>query len=173
MLFYYIHYFRRSVRDCYTICGQLISLDRISRFVQAVPRCLPSSLSLSYHYTVMVHIGSIDISPPLINSSCAWASDLAQLQELYDCPHTGAVTTRTATLNGFPQNSSHTVCFEARTLSLDNLQYFLLGGVCVGFHDIHQLVWLLSSSAVFTSGMGSNTACHPSPTKLSAQTYHN
>lgn len=49
---------------------------------------------------------ALTISPPLLNSSNPWCSDLAQLQELYDCPHTGAVTTRTSLLNGFPHDSS-------------------------------------------------------------------
>jgi dihydroorotate dehydrogenase (fumarate) len=46
------------------------------------------------------------ISPPLLNSSNPWCTDLAQLQELYDCPHTGAVTTRTSLLDGFSHDSS-------------------------------------------------------------------
>jgi dihydroorotate dehydrogenase (fumarate) len=46
------------------------------------------------------------ISPPLLNSSNPWCTSLAQLQELYDCPHIGAVTTRTSLLNGFPHDSS-------------------------------------------------------------------
>lgn len=49
---------------------------------------------------------ALTISPPLLNSSNPWCSDLAQLQELYDCPHTGAVTTRTSLLNGFTHDSS-------------------------------------------------------------------
>lgn len=57
----------------------------------------------------MVKINTIDISPPLINSSSAWSSELKQLQELYDSPYTGAVTTRTATINGFNEDDSHTV----------------------------------------------------------------
>ena len=57
----------------------------------------------------MVKVHTIDISPPLLNSSCAWASDFAQLRELYDCPFTGAVTTRTATLDGFEEDERHTV----------------------------------------------------------------
>lgn len=46
------------------------------------------------------------VSPPLLNSSNPWCTSLAQLQELYDCPYTGAVTTRTSLLNGFLHNSS-------------------------------------------------------------------
>ncbi len=57
----------------------------------------------------MVHINSIDITPPLLNASCAWSSDLAQLKALYDSSYTGAITTRTATLNGYKENESHTV----------------------------------------------------------------
>ncbi|KIY45262.1 FMN-linked oxidoreductase [Fistulina hepatica ATCC 64428] len=44
----------------------------------------------------MAHINGFTIDPPLVNTSCAWASEESQLQELYDCPYTGAVTTRTA-----------------------------------------------------------------------------
>ncbi|KAG8220151.1 hypothetical protein J3R82DRAFT_1178 [Butyriboletus roseoflavus] len=52
----------------------------------------------------MVAIRNITISPPLVNTSCAWASDEAQLAALFDCPYTGAVTTRTATLGGFDED---------------------------------------------------------------------
>lgn len=41
------------------------------------------------------------ISPPLINSSNPWATTLGDLQDLFDCQHTGAVTTRTSLLKGF------------------------------------------------------------------------
>ncbi|KAF2804905.1 FMN-linked oxidoreductase [Mytilinidion resinicola] len=44
------------------------------------------------------------ISPPLLNSSNPWCTSLEQLRELYDCPYTGAVTTRTSLLNGFPND---------------------------------------------------------------------
>jgi dihydroorotate dehydrogenase (fumarate) len=49
---------------------------------------------------------ALTISPPLLNSSNPWCTDLAQLQDLYDCPYTGAVTTRTSLLDGFPHDSS-------------------------------------------------------------------
>lgn len=76
-----------------------------------VPCAFASKLTLprSTHWETMVEIGSIRIEPPLINSSCAWASELHELQALYQSPYTGAVTTRTATLTGFAENSSHTV----------------------------------------------------------------
>ena len=59
--------------------------------------------------STMATIRRITINPPLINSSCPWASEKEQLQDLFNCPHTGAVTTRTATLLGFPENEEHGV----------------------------------------------------------------
>jgi dihydroorotate dehydrogenase (fumarate) len=58
----------------------------------------------------MVTIRRLVVSPPLINSSSLSASEPNQLQELFDSPHTGAVTTRTATLTGFSETFEHTVC---------------------------------------------------------------
>lgn len=58
----------------------------------------------------MVLLNTLEITPPLLNSSCAWSSSLDQLRELYKSPYTGAVTTRTATLHGFAEDSTHTVC---------------------------------------------------------------
>lgn len=58
----------------------------------------------------MVLLNTIEINPPLLNSSCAWSSDLRQLTDLYESPYTGAITTRTATLHGFKEDDSHTVC---------------------------------------------------------------
>ncbi|KAL5118314.1 dihydroorotate dehydrogenase [Pleosporales sp. CAS-2024a] len=62
---------------------------------------------------------SLTISPPLLNSSNPWCTSLEQLQELYDCPYTGAVTTRTSLLNGFPHDSTvhQFAFFDPRNLS--------------------------------------------------------
>ncbi|KAF5337019.1 hypothetical protein D9611_003412 [Ephemerocybe angulata] len=68
----------------------------------------------------MATLHSIQISPPLLNSSCAWSSNLRDLQELYDSPFTGAITTRTATIAGFNQDESHTVVFSNSSLSALN-----------------------------------------------------
>lgn len=46
------------------------------------------------------------VEPPLLNSANPWCTSLGQLQELYDCPHTGAVTTRTSLLAGFRHEES-------------------------------------------------------------------
>lgn len=57
----------------------------------------------------MSNIGRLTIEPPLINTSCAWAGELHELEALYACSSTGAVTSRTATLDGFPENETNTV----------------------------------------------------------------
>ncbi|TPX17618.1 uncharacterized protein E0L32_012098, partial [Thyridium curvatum] len=48
----------------------------------------------------------LEIDPPLLNSACPWATDLEDLKRLYACPHTGAVTTRTSLIRGFPHDDS-------------------------------------------------------------------
>lgn len=46
------------------------------------------------------------IDPPLINSANPWATTKEDLQLLFDCPHTGAVTTRTSLIHAFDHNDS-------------------------------------------------------------------
>lgn len=46
----------------------------------------------------------LEISPPLVNSSNPWATTLDDLTALYECPYTGAVTTRTSLLAGFSED---------------------------------------------------------------------
>ncbi|KAI0885705.1 dihydroorotate dehydrogenase [Annulohypoxylon maeteangense] len=46
----------------------------------------------------------LNINPPLVNSANPWATTLEDLTALYECPSTGAVTTRTALLSGFPHD---------------------------------------------------------------------
>ncbi|GME60166.1 Dihydroorotate dehydrogenase class 1/ 2 [Neofusicoccum parvum] len=48
----------------------------------------------------------LDINPPLLNSANPWATDLAQLRALYASPYTGAITTRTSLLAGFPHDDA-------------------------------------------------------------------
>lgn len=43
----------------------------------------------------------LNIHPPLLNSSSPWATTVEDIQALYDCEYTGAVTTRTTLLEGF------------------------------------------------------------------------
>ena len=62
----------------------------------------------------------LDINPPLINTPCPAATTLEDLIALWNCPSTGAITTRTSTRDGFNHDktknlyvfydsSSHTV----------------------------------------------------------------
>jgi dihydroorotate dehydrogenase (fumarate) len=53
-----------------------------------------------------MEMGHLVIEPPLVNSANPWCTTLEQLLQLYACPHTGAVTTRTSLLNGFPHDES-------------------------------------------------------------------
>ncbi|OMP88484.1 putative dihydroorotate dehydrogenase A (fumarate) [Diplodia seriata] len=48
----------------------------------------------------------LHINPPLLNSANPWATDLSHLLPLYASPHTGAVTTRTSTLHGYPHDDA-------------------------------------------------------------------
>ncbi|KAI0007924.1 dihydroorotate dehydrogenase [Xylariaceae sp. FL0662B] len=48
----------------------------------------------------------IRIVPPLLNSANPWATTLEDLKALFECPFTGAVTTRTTLLNGFAHDPS-------------------------------------------------------------------
>lgn len=57
----------------------------------------------------MTIVNTLKIEPPLFNSASVWASDKGQLKELYECAYTGAVTTRTTTLDGFNENETHNV----------------------------------------------------------------
>jgi len=68
----------------------------------------------------MVTLRRLVVSPPLINSSSVAASEPNQLQGLFDSPHTGAVTTRTATLTGFSETSEHIVAFANDSISSVN-----------------------------------------------------
>lgn len=46
------------------------------------------------------------IEPPLLNAACPWASDLSFLRPLWASPSTGAITTRTSLVNGYPHDDA-------------------------------------------------------------------
>ena len=55
---------------------------------------------------------SLKFDPPLLNSANPWATSKGDLQALYDCPDTGALTTRTSLTEGFGHNDTiHQYCF--------------------------------------------------------------
>ncbi|RPA99577.1 FMN-linked oxidoreductase [Choiromyces venosus 120613-1] len=67
----------------------------------------------------------VTFRPPLFNSSSPWATTKIDLQDLYNSPFTGAVTTRTSLPAGFPHNPSihqHTL-FDSPTTSLNTYGY--------------------------------------------------
>ena len=97
----------------------------------------------------MVRIHTSDISPPLVNASCAWSSDFGQLQELYNSPYTGAVTTRTATLDGFQEDASHAVHCGFPTNSDHILKSVFRPGRVYHANNLHlELLWILALSSL-------------------------
>ncbi|BFZ60416.1 dihydroorotate dehydrogenase [Saitoella coloradoensis] len=97
-----------------------------------------------------VQLGSLLISPPLINSSCPWASSLAQLAELYECPYTGAVTIRTSTPHGFQEDSSHShTLFGESSINSYGFSPVSIGQYLIWIEMIHDMStkrkpWLIS-----------------------------
>ncbi|KAL2152650.1 hypothetical protein VTH82DRAFT_5834 [Thermothelomyces myriococcoides] len=71
-----------------------------------------------------------EIYPPLINTACPWATTLDDLRDLYACPSTGAVTTRTSLVNGFDHSPDrHQYAFFDASLAgtADNASLNTLG----------------------------------------------
>lgn len=56
------------------------------------------------HVTLKMPLPPID--PPVLNSSNPWATTVEDLQALFDCPYTGAISTRTSLLKGFEHDDS-------------------------------------------------------------------
>lgn len=69
------------------------------------------------------------IRPPLLNSANPWATTIGDLTTLYECPHTGAVTTRTSLLAGFAHDPSRHqfTLFDAATHRSEQQQSKLSG----------------------------------------------
>ncbi|MCJ1414077.1 dihydroorotate dehydrogenase [Xylographa parallela] len=61
------------------------------------------------------------LDPPLLNSANVWATTEEDLDALYRCPATGAVTIRTSLLNGFAHDDKiHQYCFfDTDSMSFD------------------------------------------------------
>ncbi|KAL0942439.1 dihydroorotate dehydrogenase [Colletotrichum truncatum] len=61
----------------------------------------------------------LKISPPLLNSANPWCTTLSDLKRLHESPHTGAITTRTSLINGFPHSdASHQYTFFSPSTSV-------------------------------------------------------
>ncbi|KAG8425913.1 dihydroorotate dehydrogenase [Metarhizium acridum] len=48
----------------------------------------------------------LSIHPPLLNTACPWATTPEHLESLLQCPSTGAITTRTSLIEGFPHDDA-------------------------------------------------------------------
>lgn len=54
----------------------------------------------------------LNFAPPLLNSATPWATTRGDIQSLYDCQYTGAVTIRTCTTKGYPHDAKkNQFCF--------------------------------------------------------------
>ncbi|KAJ4402358.1 dihydroorotate dehydrogenase [Neurospora sp. IMI 360204] len=51
-------------------------------------------------------VPKLNINPPLINTPCPAATTLDDLLALWNCPSTGAITTRTSLISGFPHDDT-------------------------------------------------------------------
>ena len=84
--------------------GPLICLTRIitGHDLEVLPPAssLDAQVSKPPIFTAMAPINTINITPRLLNTSCAWSSSLEDLQALYNSRYTGAITTRTAYYTG-------------------------------------------------------------------------
>ncbi|KAI5885133.1 FMN-linked oxidoreductase [Schizophyllum commune H4-8] len=71
----------------------------------------------------MAAINTLKIDPPLVNTACAWVSEYEQLKACFECPYTGAVTTRTAAGvdEGYPRLAGvHGVAFSKTSITSIN-----------------------------------------------------
>ena len=60
---------------------------------------------------------STDAQIPLLNSASPWASTKEDLEQLWNCPFSEAITTRTSTLAGYPDDpNKHQVSYETIAL---------------------------------------------------------
>lgn len=67
---------------------------------------------------------TIGLELPLLNSASPWASSREDLEELWRCEFTQAITTRTSTLEGYPDDPrKHQV--RLRLASSDTSLYWL------------------------------------------------
>lgn len=100
------------------------------------------------------------IDPPLLNSANPWCSTQADLERLYACPHTGAVTTRTSLLHGFPHDPSihQHAFFSPKTHSSAKVPDYALSGSeypaslnTLGYSPIPLSTYLSYIENIFTS----------------------
>lgn len=90
-----------------TLLLHLSELDRLTAISMAVYVSKPPSKA-----TEASTRRALDFHPPLLNSANLWATTKEDLEALYRCSRTGAITTRTALANGFGHDRAiHQYCF--------------------------------------------------------------
>lgn len=94
----------------YYLLTTYLELEKMLQLMKITLFGILTFLSTSAIDKKMALIGSLVVSPVLINTACAWASDFNDLRALYASPFTGAVTTRTSTLKGYNERIAGGVC---------------------------------------------------------------
>ncbi|QIX02449.1 hypothetical protein AMS68_007966 [Peltaster fructicola] len=99
-------------------------------------------------------MGLPSIDPPLLNSANPWATTELDLQALFDCPSTGAITTRTSLLNGFKHDDAihQYAYFACNTLEVCSQSDVALGSLnTLGYSPIPLREYLESITRVVTN----------------------
>ena len=106
--------FLLRISSYHALSGTIQSLSPQPHLRSQTPRAIQLAETVHFpeHFLTLTsslysEMASLNIDPPLLNSANPWCTNLEQLQELYDSPHTGAITTRTSLLKGFPHDPAH------------------------------------------------------------------
>lgn len=137
-------------------CGRRVVAFRPIRRLYLIGRRAPNEFLLrSSPLASVQHMGLFPehIATPLLNSASPWASTEADLASLWACPSTDAITTRTCTLTGYPDDpKKHQASsgFGVDRPSASHPDRNRLGGFAAGCilwqQVVDQLVWLLAVS---------------------------
>ena len=92
-------------RNIFGLEDPIYHISQLQAIYRTTSLLIPLSLLLIFPMT-------LKFEPPLLNSANPWATSQEDLQALYDCPHTGALTTRTSTTDSFDHDDTiHQYCF--------------------------------------------------------------
>jgi dihydroorotate dehydrogenase (fumarate) len=108
-------------------------------------------------------------NPPLINSANPWATTKQDLQTLFDCPHTGAVTTRTSLIHAFEHNDSihQYTFFDPISNSTQNTSNEIISPIyaaslnTLGYSPIPLATYLTTIIEIATSSTAPHSATKP------------
>ncbi|KUI55386.1 Dihydroorotate dehydrogenase A (fumarate) [Cytospora mali] len=105
----------------------------------------------------------LKISPPLVNSANPWATNLDDLKALYECSHTGAVTTRTSLISGFPHDpSTHQfTLFDAATHVSEQDRTKLTGHENASLNTLGYSPYILADYITFIRNIAETPTARP------------